>query len=39
MDINGYSYEGSIELVRSNNAWLAVNELEPGKLCGIGGGR
>ena len=27
MDINGYSYEGSIELVRSNNAWLAVNEL------------
>ena len=27
MDINGYSYEGSIELVRSNNAWLAVNDL------------
>ena len=27
MDINGYSYEGSIELLRSNNAWLAVNEL------------
>jgi SpoIID/LytB domain protein len=27
MDINGYSYEGSIELVRSNNAWLAVNEV------------
>ena len=27
MDINGYSYEGSIELVRSNNAWLAVNNL------------
>ena len=27
MQINGYSYEGTLELVRSQNAWLAVNEV------------
>ena len=27
VDINGHSYEGSLELIRSGNAWLAVNEL------------
>jgi peptidoglycan hydrolase-like amidase len=27
VDINGDSFEGSLELVRSNNGWLAVNEV------------
>ena len=27
VDINGDSFEGSVELVRSNNGWLAVNEV------------
>ena len=27
VDINGDSFEGSLELVRSNNEWLAVNEV------------
>jgi hypothetical protein len=27
VDINGDSYEGSLELIRSDNGWLAVNEV------------
>jgi hypothetical protein len=27
VDIKGDSYEGSLELIRSNNVWLAVNEV------------
>ena len=27
VDINGDTFEGSLELVRSNNGWLAVNEV------------
>ena len=27
IEINGYSYEGSLELVRSHKAWLAINEV------------
>jgi hypothetical protein len=27
VDINGDSIEGSLELVRSDNGWLAVNEV------------
>ena len=27
MQINGYSYEASFELVRSQNAWLTANEV------------
>ena len=27
MQINGYSYVGTLELVRSQNAWLAVDEV------------
>jgi peptidoglycan hydrolase-like amidase len=27
VEINGDSFEGSLELVRSNNGWLAVNEV------------
>jgi peptidoglycan hydrolase-like amidase len=27
MQINGFFYKGTLELVRSQNAWLAVNEV------------